>query len=118
VSEDGAGDAPEAAGDAGEVNAPPDEHTRAYVYIFRQFLGAIVVVIWMIVEIRDFQKFINVPLWFDVLGASVLAYLLGVNIADLLPADFSWSRTLRRKKTPAPPADAGRTDGAGGTPRA
>jgi hypothetical protein len=114
----GAGDAPGAPEAPGEVNAPPDEHTRAYVYIFRQFLGAIVVIIWMIVEVRDFQKFINVPLWFDVLGASVLAYLLGVNIADLLPSDFSWSRTFRRKKKPPAPADAGRPAGAGGTPRA
>src|SRR5262245_36630577 len=67
----------------GPVNPAPAQMATA-VFILREIVALIFVVAWLALFAFDlFNDDIRVPFWFHGLGIAVLAYALGINVAQL-----------------------------------
>jgi hypothetical protein len=65
------------------VNEPPAEVATA-VFIFRQIVAIIFIIGWLILlGIDIFNELELVPFWLNCVGVGVLAYALGMNVADI-----------------------------------
>ena len=80
------------------VNPAPQQLAIA-AFIFREIVALIFVLVWLLITGYDLLIASGeqlVPFWFHLLGAGVLAYALGVNVATLVPTSgLSISATPR-----------------------
>lgn len=82
---------------ASPINPAPQQLAIA-AFIFREIVALIFVLIWLVITGYDLIVSPDelVPFWFHLLGAGVLAYALGVNVATLIPTSgLSLSATPR-----------------------
>lgn len=72
---------------ATSVNQAPQQLAIA-AFLIREVVALLFVLGWLAVTGLDWLKYPDeqlVPFWFHLLGAGVLAYALGVNVATLVP---------------------------------
>lgn len=69
------------------INQAPQQLAIA-AFLIREAVALLFVLGWLAVTALDWLQFPDdqlVPFWFHLLGAGVLAYALGVNVATLVP---------------------------------
>ena len=67
---------------------PAPQSLAVAAFVLREIVALLFVFGWLFVTGLDWLKFPDeqlVPFWFHILGAGVLAYALGVNVATLVP---------------------------------